>query len=86
MTVLTFSQRLGHDPYRRLGETGQFVLSVTTRGALGPRGQGIRKVQKVRLLHAAIRHLIRRSPGWPEEELGPPICQEDLAGTLGTVG
>jgi ER-bound oxygenase mpaB/B'/Rubber oxygenase, catalytic domain len=53
--VLTFSHRLDQDPYRRVGETAQFVLTVTNPGSLLPGGKGIRKIQKVRLLHASIR-------------------------------
>jgi hypothetical protein len=80
--VLTFSHRLDQDPYRRVGETAQFVLTVTNPGSLLPGGKGIRKIQKVRLLHASIRHLIRRSDRWDEEAWGVPICQEDLLGTM----
>ena len=29
-------------------------------------------------MHSAIRHLIRETGRWPEDELGVPICQEDL--------
>jgi hypothetical protein len=80
--VLTFSHRLDQDAYRRVGETAQFVLAVMAPGALGPGGRGIRKIQKVRLLHAAIRHLITGSGRWDTDTLGVPICQEDLVGTL----
>jgi hypothetical protein len=80
--VLTFSNRLDHDAYRRVGETAQFLLAVTTPGSLGEGGRGIRKIQKVRLLHAAIRHLVEHSRRWDAATDGVPICQEDLAGTL----
>lgn len=80
--VLAFSHRLDHDVYRRVGETAQFVLAVTAPGSLDAGGRGIRKIQKVRLLHAAIRHLIMSSGRWDAEADGVPICQEDLAGTL----
>lgn len=80
--VLTFSRRLDHDAVRRVGETAQFVLSVMTPGSLEPGGRGIRKIQKVRLLHAAIRHLVTASRRWDAVADGAPICQEDLAGTL----
>jgi hypothetical protein len=46
----------------------------------------VRTAQKVRLMHAAIRHLIvtdQRVP-WPLADLGVPINQEDLLGTLMT--
>ena len=75
--ALTFSYRLAHNPYRRAAETSQFVLDVLAPGGLTPGGRGIRSAQKVRLMHAAIRHLIRRTGQWPEAELGAPICQED---------
>lgn len=80
--VLTFSRRLDHDAVRRVGETAQFVLSVMAPGSLEPGGRGIRKIQKVRLLHAAIRHLVTASHRWDAAADGAPICQEDLAGTL----
>src|SRR3954453_13064947 len=80
--VLTFSHRLDQDAYRRVGETAQFLLSVTAPGSLSDGGRGVRKIQKVRLLHASIRHLIRHSGRWDVEADGVPICQEDLAGTL----
>jgi hypothetical protein len=80
--VLTFSRRLDHDAVRRVGETAQFVLAVMAPGSMHPGGRGIRKIQKVRLLHAAIRHLVSTSGRWDAEVDGLPICQEDLAGTL----
>jgi hypothetical protein len=80
--ALTFSRRLGQDADRRVGETAQFVLAVMAPGSLHPGGRGIRKIQKVRLLHAAIRHLVTRSGRWDAPADGLPICQEDLVGTL----
>jgi hypothetical protein len=80
--VLNFSHRLDQDPYRRVGETAQFVLDVTNPGGLGPHGSAIRKIQKVRLLHAAIRHLVSNSRRWDARAWGVPICQEDMVGTL----
>ena len=80
--VLAFSHRMDQDAYRRVGETAQFLLAVTAPGSLGEGGRGIRKIQKVRLLHAAIRHLVANSPRWDGAADGLPINQEDLAGTL----
>ena len=73
-------------PNRRLVETTQMVVNVMRPGAFDPGGVGIRTVRKVRLMHAAIRHLIlgRSEPRWDTEALGVPINQEDLAGTLMT--
>jgi hypothetical protein len=43
-------------------------------------------VEKTRLMHAAIRHLIVHRPGhpWDTQQLGVPINQEDMAATLMT--
>ena len=57
--VLVATQRLeGPHAYRRLFETAQMVVAVMSPGGLAEKGGGIRTVQKVRLMHAAIRHLI----------------------------
>jgi Dyp-type peroxidase family len=71
-------------PNRRVFETAQMIIDVMKPGGLGPHGDGIRAAQKVRLMHAAVRHLIRNNPArpWDTELLGVPINQEDLAGTL----
>jgi hypothetical protein len=50
-------------------------------GGLAPNGDGIRDAQKVRLMHAAVRHLILQSGRW-NPEWGQPINQEDMAATL----
>jgi hypothetical protein len=62
------------------------VVDVMTEGGMEPEGRGVRTTQKVRLMHAAIRYMIRHDArnSWDAEELGQPINQEDLAGTLMT--
>lgn len=85
--VLLLTTRLTERIHRRIFETAQFVLNVMSPGAFAPHGQGIRSVQKVRLMHAAIRHLIEYDPRWRSQwdmAWGVPINQEDLAGTLMT--
>jgi squalene cyclase len=47
-------------------------------------GRGIRAAQKVRLMHATIRHLTLIYGEWDAASWGLPINQEDLAGTLMT--
>ena len=79
--VLALTARLTSNPERRVIETAQMVVDVMRPGGLGAVGSGIRTAQKVRLMHAGVRCLISRYPGWkPEFDL--PINQEDLAGTL----
>lgn len=84
--VLARTNRLNSNATRRVVETAQMVIDVMSPGglALDPHkfGSGVRSAQKVRLMHAAIRHLIKtRDPSWKETD-GVPINQEDMAGTL----
>jgi len=84
--VLHRTAYLAKRPNRRLFETAQFIVDVLSPGGLTAFGRGTRNAQKVRLLHAAIRHLIvvDKANPWPIDELGVPINQEDLLGTLMT--
>jgi hypothetical protein len=83
--VLHLTARLQTDPKRRIGETSQMVIRAMMPGGVAPGGEGVRDAQKVRLMHAAVRHQILSGraagvewdPAW-----GQPINQEDLAGTL----
>ena len=84
--VLHLTTRLVTDKRRRVLETGQFLIDVVAVGGLADKGKGRRVIQKVRLMHAAVRHLIKaRSEKKPEiwdPDWGTPINQEDLAGTM----
>ena len=79
--VLALTARLQGDATRRIAETAQLILDVMAPGGLGPDGRGIRDAQKVRLMHAAVRHLCLRSERW-DPAWDTPVNQEDLAGTL----
>jgi hypothetical protein len=62
------------------------IVDVLSPGGLDAGGRGVRTAQKVRLMHAAVRHLIladAQAP-WPLTAWGTPINQEDLLGTLMT--
>jgi len=84
--VLYLTARLDTDARRRVMETGQFLIDVLTVGGLDENGKGRRTIQRVRLMHAAVRHLIKarneQQPGLWDPNWGTPINQEDLAGTL----
>lgn len=83
--VLHLTARLETDPKRRIAETGQLILDVMASGGLSANGFGVRDAQKVRLMHAAIRHLVLNHPRWQplwNPVWGRPINQEDMAGTL----
>ncbi|MGF1431141.1 oxygenase MpaB family protein [Kitasatospora sp. LaBMicrA B282] len=77
--LLRTTHRLDH-PHRRLSETTQFMLHLMAEDALGPHGDLIPTIQKVRLIHAAVRQLVLRDGHWDVEQDGVPICQDDLLG------
>ncbi len=80
--VLALTARLSNNAERRIIEVAQMMVDVLQPGGLtSPDGRGRRTLQKVRLMHAAVRHLASTSPQWdPAWDL--PINQEDIAGTL----
>jgi ER-bound oxygenase mpaB/B'/Rubber oxygenase, catalytic domain len=82
--VLLSTGKLSGHFRRRASQTLRFILDVMEPGGLEPEGMGIRAIQKVRLMHAAIRHFAKTGPLWKNkiETWGSPINQEELAGTL----
>jgi hypothetical protein len=84
--VLYLTAQLDTNTRRRVMETAQFLIDVLTAGGLDDHGTGRRTIQRVRLMHAAVRHLIKarneQKPGLWHPDWGTPINQEDLAGTL----
>lgn len=94
--ALARTARLTQDPKRRYLETGQMILNVMTPNGLDPGEIGERTVRHVRLMHAAVRHVllhvdeIEREGGphidpWDLAD-GLPISQLQLLGTLFSFG
>ncbi|WP_197288555.1 oxygenase MpaB family protein [Nocardia sp. NRRL S-836] len=79
--VLALTHRL-NQPHRRLSETSQFVLDMMAPGAFGGGGGFVPTIQKTRLIHAAVRYFVTRSPEWDSATDGVPVCQQDLLGAL----
>jgi hypothetical protein len=71
-------------PDTRLSQTARIVENILKRDGIRPGAPGMCSIQKVRLIHAAIRFLILRDKRdeWQSAKLGVPVNQEDLAGTL----
>lgn len=67
-------------PSNRMAATGQFTVYLMRPDAFESGGAFVPAAQKVRLLHAGIRHHLRRAGAWDEARLGVPICQEDMIG------
>ncbi|MGA5895191.1 oxygenase MpaB family protein [Streptomyces venetus] len=67
-------------PSKRMAETGQFTVYLMQPDAFEANSRFIPAAQKVRLLHASIRHHLRRENRWDTGAFGAPICQEDMIG------
>ncbi|MTE22358.1 DUF2236 domain-containing protein [Streptomyces sp. TRM43335] len=67
-------------PSKRMAETGQFTVYLMQPDAFEAGSRFVPAAQKVRLLHASIRHHLKREDRWDTASLGTPICQEDMIG------
>jgi hypothetical protein len=67
-------------PANRMAATGQFTVYLMRPDAFEAGGAFVPAAQKVRLLHASIRHHLRREGAWDEAAWGVPICKEDMIG------
>ncbi|WP_020120375.1 oxygenase MpaB family protein [Streptomyces canus] len=67
-------------PSKRMAETGQFTVYLMQPDAFEAGSRFIPAAQKVRLLHASIRHHLKREDRWDTAAMGTPICQEDMIG------
>lgn len=67
-------------PSRRMAETGQFTVYLMRPDAFEADSRFVPAAQKVRLLHAAIRHHLKDSDHWDRARDGLPISQLDMIG------
>ncbi|MFD5368440.1 oxygenase MpaB family protein [Streptomyces sp. NPDC127103] len=67
-------------PSTRMAATGQFTVYLMRPDAFEAGSRFLPAAQKVRLLHASIRHHLTREGRWDVGALGVPICQEDMIG------
>jgi len=81
--VVYRARKLKEDPIKRLCDTAQMVINVMQPGELQQGGIGWYSARKTRLIHALIRFHTSSNPAqpWPPE-LGLPVNQQDLTGTL----
>lgn len=83
--VLYRTAFLAERPVRRVFETSRMVAEVMAPDGLTADGEGLRMIEKVRLMHAGIRTMLQEDKEHPwDPALGVPINQEDMAGTLMT--
>lgn len=79
--VLTGRLTTPAEASQRLAETGAFVAAVCAEGGMEPGGPGFAVTLRVRLMHARVRALARRHPGWRPADWGEPVNQHDLLAT-----
>lgn len=60
----------------RIAKTAKFGYDIGTVNAYAPGGEMTVTCVKTRIIHAAVRHLLPRSPHWPQGVV--PISQDDL--------
>jgi hypothetical protein len=91
--VLALTSKLETEANRRVLESAQFVLDVTSPRALEPGKVGYETSRHVRLMHAGVRYLIDHDQRitrtadtevWPrwDPEWGTPINQQHLLGAM----
>lgn len=82
--ILHFTGNLERHPYRRVLGVLQMLVNITQDGAFHDRGLAIVTGQKLRLLHAGVRRVVRSSFPAYAAKFDTPICQEDLVYTIVT--
>jgi hypothetical protein len=83
-TILHFTGNLEQRPYRRALGVLQMLVNLSRSGAFVPGGRALVTGQKLRLLHAGIRHLVRRHVPDFEARFGAPVSQLDMVYTTMT--
>lgn len=78
--VLVMTNRIKTDTLNRLKETGSFLQSILNYDNW-KNGKAILSLNKVRLLHAAVRTFVHHHGKKYDMANGEPINQEDLIGT-----
>lgn len=67
---------------RRLNETAQWYIDVTSPGGLDRFARGFTGTLRVRLMHAMVRAAMNRRADWDYGSWDQPVNQVQLAGTL----
>lgn len=83
-TILDLTRNLEERPYRRALGVLQMLVNISVTDAFRPGGSAVVTAQKLRLLHAGIRHVARHKlPGF-EARFGTPVSQLDMVFTIMT--
>ncbi len=80
--ILNISKNLERHPYARLIAVLQLVINVGALRGFQPDGRAVITAQKVRLLHAGIRHITHKyRPDYPKR-FQEPVNHEDMLATI----
>lgn len=83
-TILHLTHNLERRPYKRALGVLQMLVNIARPGAFAPGARAVVTAQKMRLLHAGVRQVVRRRlPGF-EAQFGVPVSQLDLTFTIMT--
>jgi hypothetical protein len=83
-TVLHLTGNLEKRPYKRALGVLQMLVNISQPRAFSDGGAAVVTAQKLRLLHAGVRHVVRsRVPDF-EERFGTPVSQLDMVFTIMT--
>jgi hypothetical protein len=80
--ILHVSGDLERHPYARTLGVLQMVLNVCTCRGFETGGEAVITAQKLRLLHAGVRAIVRQQLPDYEAAYGVPVNQEDMLGTI----
>ena len=80
--LLQVSGNLEDNTFRRLLGVLQMMVDVCKIGGCEPSGRAIITAQKLRLLHAGIRKVVRQKKPDYEPKFGIPVNHEDMLGTI----
>jgi hypothetical protein len=80
--ILNISGDLRAHTYRRLLATLQTVVNVSSCRGFTRAGRAVITAQKLRLLHAGVRHLALKARPAYTTRYGVPVNQEDMLGTI----
>lgn len=83
-TVLAMSHNLEKRPYRRALGVLQMLVNISRENSFTDGGAAVVTGQKLRLLHAGVRHIVRTQLKDFEPRFGTPISQLDMVYTTMT--
>lgn len=80
--ILSISRDLEGRPFDRLMGVVQLLINISDGDAFQPEGRAIVTAQKLRLLHAGVRRITRRTRAGYQEKYGVPVNHEDMLATI----